>query len=89
MENRTPNTGSDFDPRNIVVCYHNIPGSDSYLGGIDQVEDLVMLTDTSPNSEGTVYCKFMPFNVGSNDFKYLIFFEAMFVYVNKDGSMNG
>jgi hypothetical protein len=89
IENRTPNTGSAYDPRNVITCYNTIPGSDDWTGGLDQVEDLLAMTDTTPATEGDIYIKFMPYGAGSNDFKYLMFFEAAFVYVNKDGSMNG
>ena len=89
LENSTPNTGSFFDPRDVVVCYDNIPGSDSFNAGIDQIEDFVLLTDATEGSVGNIYLKVMPFGAGNNDFKYLLFFEAAFIYVNKDGGLNG
>jgi len=88
VENSYPNTGSFFDPRNIVTCYDNIPGGVDFRDGIDQVEDLLLKTDAISGSEGNLYLKFMPYGSGLNDFKYLLFFEAVFLYVDKDGNLN-
>ncbi len=88
IENKTPNTGSDYDPRRSVVRYCDIPGSTGFTAGIDQVEELVGLTDYTPGSLGKLYVNFMPHNSGNNWFKYLLFFEAAFVYVNNDGDIN-
>lgn len=84
IENATPNTGSFFDPRNLITCYHDVPGSTDFAGGLDQVEDLIALTDKTPGSEGKIYLKFMPQGAGNNSFKYLLFFEAVMLYVDRD-----
>lgn len=84
LENSTPNTGSFFDPRNLITCYHDVPGSTDFGGGLDQVEDLIALTDKTPGSEGKLYLKFMPHGTGNNSFKYLMFFEAVMLYIDKD-----
>lgn len=84
VENATPNTGSFFDPRNIITCYHDVPGSTDFGGGLDQVEDLIALTDKTSGSEGKIYLKFMPHGSGNNHFKYLLFFEAVMLYIDKD-----
>jgi len=99
VENSAPNTGSFNDPRNIVTCCGNVPGwrnggTDStpnqYDAGIDQIEDIVALTDcSSEETAGNLYLKLMPYGTGGNDFVYLLFFEAVFLYANKDGSING
>lgn len=86
LENSTPNTGSFYDPRNVVVSYVSVPGSVDFSDGIDQVEDMFGLTDNSSGNEGNLYFKFMPYGAGNNSFKYLLFFEATIVYINKDGS---
>ena len=87
VENKAFNTGSDFDPRNVAVCYNNIPGSDDFSAGIDQVEDLFTMTDSLSGSEGNIYLKVGPsVATGINTFKYLMFFEAVFVYVRRDGT---
>jgi hypothetical protein len=83
LENATPNTGSFFDPRNIITCYNDIPGSIAYEG-LDQIEDMIALTDTSPSTEGKIYLKVMPHGSGLNDFKYLLFFEAVMLYIDRD-----
>ena len=83
------NSGSAYDPRAVVSCYNNLPGSKDFSQGMDQVEDLYLITDTTPETEGNLYLKFMPFSSGVNDFKYLLFFEAVFLYIDKDGSING
>jgi len=88
IENKSPNSGSEYDPRRTVVQYCEIPGSTAFNAGIDQVEELVGLTDYATGSLGSVYLHFMPHNSGNNWFKYLLFFEAAFVYVNKDGDRN-
>lgn len=86
IENKTPNTGSAFDPRNIAICYNDIPGSDDFSAGIDQIEDLFLLTDHTSGSEGNIYLNVGPsLATGVNAFKYLMFFEATFVYVRRDG----
>jgi hypothetical protein len=77
LETETPNTGAFFDPRNTVVNYNTIAGSDSYTAGVDQIEDIVAVTDVS----GNLYIKFKPYGAGNNSFKYLLFFEAAYVYV--------
>jgi len=89
IENSFPNTGSFFDPRNTVTCYTDIPGSNDFSQGIDQVEDIVAITDKESSSCGRLYLKFMPFGSGNNAFKYLLFFEAVVLYVEQDGSLNG
>jgi hypothetical protein len=61
------------DPRNYLAEYKSISGSDNYTGGIDQVEDLVGITS------GHMNLKVMPHNSGSNDFKFLIFFEPALI----------
>lgn len=87
MENSTPNTGSFFDPRNIVVCYREVPGSLDYTEGVDQIEDMFVLTDeTTSENRGNLYLKFMPYSTGVNSFKYLLFFEAVMIYVNREGN---
>lgn len=92
LENRSPNTGSDFDPRSIIADYSDIPGSNNFRGGIDQVEDLIALTDHVSGSEGKLYLKFMPHaplvgGPGNNHFKFLLFFEAVMIYNNKAGEV--
>jgi hypothetical protein len=88
IDNATPNSGSDFDPRNIVTCYQEIPGGTTFGDGIDQVEDLYALTDCSSGKEGKLYLKFMPYSTGNNWFKYLLFFEAVVLYHNRDGEFH-
>lgn len=80
LDSKLNNSGSNFDPRNIAVLYDGIPGSTDFHGGIDQVEDLVILTDSSSNNEGNLYLKLMPYGSGGNVFKYLIFLEAIMIY---------
>lgn len=80
IETSTPNSGSTFDPRNVAIQYSQIPGSVDYTSGLDQVEDIIALTDNSPTNAGNLYLKFMPFDSGNNDFKYLLFFEAVVLY---------
>jgi len=82
LESRTPNTGSNFDPRHIVVEYNGLQGSDDFSQGIDQVEDITALTDIG----GNLYVNFKPVGSGNNSFKYLMFFEAVMVYINKDNT---
>ena len=91
LEASSPNTGSFFDPRDVLVCYNAVPGSEEFKEdeGLDQIEDLYMLTDSNETSEGNIYVKFMPYSTGNNSFKYLLFFEAVILYVNKAGSRNG
>lgn len=89
IENSSPNTGSFFDPRATVVCYNDIPGSKNYDGGLDQIEDMFLTTDSAGGSEGNIYIKFMPYGSSGNNFKYLLFFEAVFLYINKDGKIYG
>lgn len=88
LENSVPNTGSFFDPRNVVLEYKDIPGSPSFLDGLDQIEDLFCLTDQTSPMVGNLVLKVIPSNLGSelNSFKYLLFCEAAFVYVQKDGT---
>jgi len=88
IENSTPNTGSFFDPRSTVTCYNDIPGSDDFSAGLDQIEDIIALTDDTIDSEGKLYIKFMPHGSGSNTFKYLLFFEAVVLYTDRVGSIN-
>ena len=73
----TVQTGSDYDPRNVMVDYIGIAGSADYTGGMDQVEDLVGITGQS----GSLYLKVKPYDTGLNTFKYFAFFEAILVYV--------
>jgi hypothetical protein len=80
LESSTPNTGSFFDPRNVVTEYNEIKGSDNYTSGIDQIEDMVALTD----SGGNLYLKIRPKGAGNNTFKYLLILEAVIVYVSKN-----
>jgi hypothetical protein len=77
VESSTPNTGSAFDPRHVIVTYNNLQTSNDFSTGVDQVEDLVVLTDQS----GSLYVKFIPKGTGLNTFKYLIFFESAYVIV--------
>lgn len=77
IENATPNTGAFYDPRSVVVEYEAIPGSDNYSAGIDQIENLVAITDPS----GSMYVKFKPNGAGNNTFKYLMFCEGIYVYI--------
>lgn len=77
LESATPNTGSAFDPRDIVVEYPGVAGSDNFTCGIDQIEDMFALVDLS----GNLYLKVKPHGSGLNDFKYLMFFEAAYVYI--------
>lgn len=88
IENKSVNTGSMYDPRATIVEYLSIPGGDDFRCGIDQIESLPMMTDQSVGSEGKVYINLMPFDIGCNWFKYLLFFEAAFIYVRADGSIN-
>lgn len=84
FENKSDNTGTNFDPRNVIADYKNIMGSDNFRSGIDQVESLVGLTDSS----GSIYMRLKPYgSVGNNSFKYLIFFEGVVVYVKQDMSL--
>jgi hypothetical protein len=82
LQSRSPNTGSNFDPREIIVEYNAIQGSDNYHCGIDRIEDIIALTDQ--NSK--LYLNVIPKgSVGSsNYFKYLVFFESVMIYINKD-----
>lgn len=82
LESRLPNTGSDFDPRKIIAEYRGIKGSVDFTNGVDEVEDLPGLTDAS----GSLYLNFKPLDAGDNAFKYLLFFEAVGVYINKDNT---
>lgn len=65
-----------------MVEYRNLQGSTDYSSGLDQVEDLVALTD----SGGRLYLSVRPKGSGNNYFKYLMFFEAAMVYINEDGT---
>ncbi|MBI2449335.1 hypothetical protein HYV49_03480 [Candidatus Pacearchaeota archaeon] len=76
LENSTPNTGSFYDARNIIVDYLGVNGSTDFVNGIDQVEDLLTTTDMS----GNIYLKFKPYGSGNNWFNYLMFLEAIFIY---------
>lgn len=91
VESSTPNTGSFFDPLEIGTCYDNIPGSTTYQDGLDQIEDLYILTDRSTGNKGNVYVKFMPHaNLsGNNYFKYLIFSEAVMIYTQGADVIHG
>lgn len=89
LENRTPNTGSFFDPRFIVACYDSVPGSPNYSQGLDQIEgDMIALTDCEPGKIGNLYLKFMPHGSGDNAFKYLLFFEAVMIHINRAGDIH-
>ena len=77
VESATPNTGLSFDPRNIIVTYTNASVSADFSQGIDQIEDLVALADSS----GSFYVRFIPKGTGLNSFKYLIFFESAYVFI--------
>ena len=37
FQNATPNTGSSFDPRKVIVTYKNVAGSPDYTSGVDQI----------------------------------------------------
>ena len=77
LETSTPNTGSFFDPRDIVVRYDNVVGSVDFSSGVDQIEDIVCTTDAA----GSLYLKIMADGVDGNTFKYHIFFESIYVYI--------
>lgn len=81
IENSTPNTGSDYDPRSIVAIYDDLIGSDNFCSGLDKVDDLIALTDTG----GKLYLKVRPSGTGLNSFKYLLFFEAVIIYTDING----
>jgi hypothetical protein len=88
LESASPNTGSLFDPRKIVACYRDVPGGDNFSDGLDQVEDLYALTDSSPDARGKLYLKLMPYGAGQNYFRYLMFFEAVIIYVARSGEIH-
>lgn len=83
LENATPNTGSSFDPRNVITCYTDVPGGTTYADGLDQIEDMIAVTDNAVDKEGNLYLKFMPHGSGLNSFKYLLFFEAVMLYQHR------
>ena len=84
LENATPNTGTFYDPTRLITCYREVPGSGDFQGGLDQIEDMIALTDNTPDREGKLYLKFMPHGAGDNSFKYLLFFEAVMIYIDRD-----
>ena len=81
LESSTPNTGSFFDPRNVILEYAGVAGDYGGPGdfscGIDQVEDFLAIADLS----GNLYLKVKPHDTGLNEFIYLAFFEAVSVYI--------
>lgn len=79
IESASPNTGSFFDPRDIVVEYDGIQGSNNYTGGLDQIEDLVAMTDL----HGSLYLKVKPNGSGNNSFLYKMFLEAVYIYIER------
>jgi len=84
IESSAPNTGSFFDPRDVIVEYKNLDGSDNYSTGMDQVENLIALTDVS----GNLHLKMKPYGLlGNNNFKYLLVLEPLIVYYKSDGSI--
>lgn len=77
FESSSPNTGSFYDPRNTIVNYDGIPGSDDFSSGIDQIENIVAVTDSNCG----LYMKFKPLGTGDNAFKYMVFLEGAIIYL--------
>lgn len=88
LNSSTPNSGTSFDPRDVITCYRNVPGSVDFTAGLDQIEDLLAVTDDTVGSEGNIYMKLMPHGSGINSFKYLLFFEAVILYHNRAGEFH-
>lgn len=77
LESAYPNTGSFFDPRNVIIEYDGILGSSDFSSGIDQIENIICLTDPV----GQIFIKVKPTGGGNNWFKYMLVFEAVSIYV--------
>lgn len=83
LDTRQFNSGSNFDPRELIVEYFGLKGSVDFSQGIDQLEDIPALTDAS----GSIYLRVMPHGgPGDNTYKWMLFFEGFSVYVNEDNT---
>jgi hypothetical protein len=69
--------GPALDPRDVVVEYDGVKGSDDYSSGLDQIEDLIAKTDASGNLHLNVVTR----GSGNNTFLYQMFLEAVYVYI--------
>lgn len=74
------NERSSTNPLAVIASYEDVAGSVDFSSGIDQIENLMGLSD----SGGTIYLKFTPNILDGNHFKYLLFIEPINVYINKD-----
>jgi hypothetical protein len=98
ITNQNPALSGTTDQRSIATCYDAVPGWNNggvgstpgqFDAGLDQIEDIIVLTDHTAGDVGNLYIKLSPEGTGQNYFRYLLFFEAVFLYESKDGGLNG